>query len=198
MRIAVILTIVFIAAMGAVGFAVDSVDAAEPITLGAEDSPVVPVDEPTILGISALEGRSLQLSVSKSSIVAYPTIEWHLILPAAATVDAADSAGTIIAGDLAAGHYIFVRNYAESTAQSITWTIDGDVTKITLSIVRSSSAAIGIVDPGDTISIDPGELVQLEREVAIGCILLVIAPSPFLIAFWKKRKDRGWSDAFDE
>jgi len=198
MRIAVILTIVFIAAMGAVGSTADSVDAAEPITLGAEDSPVVPVDEPTILGISALEGRSLQLSVSKSSIVAYPTIEWHLILPAAATVDAADSAGTIIAGDLAAGHYIFVRNYAESTAQSITWTIDGDVTKFTLSIVRSSSAAIGIVDPGDTISIDPGELVQLEREVAIGCILLVIAPSPFLIAFWKKRKDRGWSDAFDE
>ncbi len=199
MRIAVILTIVFIAAMGAVGFAVDSVDAAEPITLGAEASPEpVPVDEPTILGISALEGRSLQLSVSEGSIVAYPTIEWHLILPAAATVDAVDSAGTIIAGDLAAGHYIFVRNYAESTAQSITWTIDGDVTKITLSIVRSSSAAIGIVDPGDTISIDPGELVQLEREVAIGCILLVIAPSPFLIAFWKKRKDRGWSDAFDE
>lgn len=198
MRIAVILTIVFIAAMGAVGSTADSVDAAEPITLGAEDSPVVPVDEPTILGISALEGRSLQLSVSKSSIVAYPTIEWHLILPAAATVDAADSAGTIIAGDLAAGHYIFVRNYAESTVQSITWTIDGDVTAFKLSIVRSSSAAIGIVDPGDTISIDPGELVQLEREVAIGCILLVIAPSPFLIAFWKKRKDRGWSDAFDE
>lgn len=197
MRIAAIVLAV-LAAVGAIGIAADSVDA-EPMALGAEASPEpVPVAEPTVLGISALEGRSLKLSVSEGSIVAYPTIEWHLILPAAASVDAADSEGTIVAGDLAAGHYIVVRTYAESTVQSITWAIDGDVKSFTLSIVSSSSAAIGIADPGDTVSIDPRELVQLEREVAIGCILLVIAPSPFLIAFWKKRKDRGWSDAFDD
>ncbi|MGE0015672.1 MAG: hypothetical protein AB7S83_05805 [Candidatus Methanomethylophilaceae archaeon] len=195
MRAAMVIFVV-LAALGAVGITVDEVDA-EPIALGADASPM-PLDEPAVLGISALDGRSLRLAVSEGSVVAYPTIEWHLILPAAATVDAADSAGAIVSGPLAAGHYIFERTYDESTSQSITWTIDGKTTVFLLSIVRSSSAAIDVVDPGDSISIDPGELVQLEREVAIGCILLVIAPSPFLIAFWKRRKDRGWSDAFDE
>lgn len=195
MRAAAVIFVV-LAALGAVGITVDEVDA-EPIALGADASPM-PLDEPAVLGISALDGRSLCLAVSEGSVVAYPAIEWHLILPAAATVDAADSAGAIVSGPLAAGHYIFERTYDESTSQSITWTIDGKTTVFLLSIVRSSSAAIDVVDPGDSISIDPGELVQLEREVAIGCILLVIAPSPFLIAFWKRRKDRGWSDAFDE
>lgn len=185
-----------LAAIGAGGAILEEAET-EPIVFGADASPM-PLDEPTVLGISALDGRSLRLAVSEGSVVAYPTIEWHLILPAAATVDATDSAGAIVSGPLAAGHYIFERTYDESTSQSITWTIDGKTTVFLLSIVRSSSAAIDVVDPGDSISIDPGELVQLEREVAIGCILLVIAPSPFLIAFWKRRKDRGWSDAFDE
>lgn len=195
MRAAAVIFVV-LAALGAVGITVDEVDA-EPIALGADASPM-PLDEPTVLGISALDGRSLRLAVFEGSVVAYPTIEWHLILPAAASVYATDSAGEIVSGTLTAGHYIFARTYEESTIQSINWTIDGHLTSFSLSIVRSSSAAIDVVDPGDSISIDPGELVQLEREVAIGCILLVIAPSPFLIAFWRKRKDRGYSDAFDE
>ena len=153
--------------------------------------------EPTVLGVSKLtDGASLQFAITTESKIAYPEVTWYVYTPVAGRVIGTDSVGTIVDEELDAGLHKFTRSYAKGTSEVIEWNIEGTIFTYRFAIASSASDAVQKTQL-DVITIDPDVLDKLEVEVAVGCTLLVLAPSLFLVPFWRRRKDRGWSDAFE-
>lgn len=153
--------------------------------------------EPTVLGVSKLtDGASLQFAITSESRIAYPEVTWYVYTPVAGHIIGTDSVGTIVDEELDAGLHTFTRSYAKGTSEVIEWDVAGTVFTYRFAIAASASDAVQKTQP-NVLTIDPGALKELEVEVAAGCILLVLAPSLFLVPFWRRRKDRGWSDAFE-
>jgi len=154
-----------------------------------------PVDDVTIHGISERSGSMLKIAVTGGVSMAYPDITWYVYLPAAAHVSHTINGNATIDADLDAGLHSYDLSYDVGTA-AIVWSVDGIEYTFTLRITTTSAIIPEEVDDGK-IRIDPSFLAELERDVAIGCIVAALIPSIFIVPFWKARKDEKWEDAHD-
>lgn len=150
---------------------------------------------PTVIGISSMSKSGLQIAITEDSTIAYKDVVWYVYVPSDGHVTGTDSLGSIIDSDLTAGLYTFERSYT-SSSESVTWTINGETIVRTFRVAASTQEAYDYTQ-STSISIPKGFLEQQEREIAIGCIALVLAPSLFVIPFWKKRKDMEVENVFD-
>lgn len=171
--------------------------------------PPVPVaDTFRISGISRAEKGTLALAVDKDAKIAFPSVMWSLWLSKDTHVRAVgqslvkDDKGLmpepvlLLDADLTAGTYEIPIDDAPLGQYRVTWIVGGVSQQFNLTVVSGTAGVMEYVKEDDFIKVAPGFLKQEEKEIALGCIVLALVPSLFILPYWMRKKDDDYYHVF--
>ncbi len=141
-----------------------------------------------IWGVSTPDSGALILAINENAKIVFPSVTWYIWLDTPTNVKLTTPNGEVVNESLAAGIHSFKDSYATGQASTI-WVIGEDTITYTFTVASGAASAVEIDQPNLTITITKSQLDEDKRNLAIGCILCALAPSLFLIPYYKRKNN---------
>lgn len=163
------------------------------LLLLAPSMDAAPIEEASIHGISHKENNKFfQLAVEEHSRMAMPVIEWFIYATENSTLIHRANGELLIEENITAGLHRYELTYATGE-QVMTWQLNDELWTFSLRITTSSQEIIED-DNQEWVQMTMESLSQTKLNIAIGCIILALVPSVFMIPFWRRRKQETIDD----
>lgn len=146
-----------------------------------------------IWGVSKTEGGTLALAIDETTKIAFPLITWSVYLAEDTHVKMTHGEDIIIDASLTAGIHDYDVEIAPGAYVTV-WEIGEEKTTMALTVVSGATSAMEYEYPNDILTITKAQYKKEEQEIAIGCIILALMPSIFIIPYWQRRKDEDFYD----